>query len=102
AAHRRWALRTFMVANGQWFIRVGMVAWMILNHGHDRGFFRVWTFGCYLLPLAVLELYMRAKERGGPTARFAMAGGLMVLTLLMTFGILGASFFLWKNVLAKM
>jgi len=98
-AHRRWALRTYMVANGQWFIRVGLVAWMILNHGHDQGFFSFWTFGCYLLPLAVLELYLRAKERGGPEERFAVAGGLIVLTVLMGVGIFGFTMFMWQKVL---
>lgn len=96
SAHRRWALRTYLVANGQWFIRVGMIAWMILNHGNDRGFFRVWNFGCYLVPLAVLELYLRAKERAGPGGRFAMAGGLIVLTVLMSVGIFGLSMFYGK------
>src|SRR5207244_5992949 len=60
-AHRRWALRTYLVANAQWFIRIGYIGWLFANHGHDGGFFRVWNFGCYLLPLGVLELYLRAK-----------------------------------------
>jgi hypothetical protein len=42
-----------------------------------------WFFGCYLLPLAVLELHLRAKESAGPSVRFAMAAGLVVLTALM-------------------
>lgn len=102
SAHRRWAMRTYLVANGQWFIRVGMVAWMILNHGHAGGFYRFWNFGCYLLPLAVLEVYLRVKERGTPIVRFAMAGGLVVVTLLMAFGTFGFSLFMWKQVLAKL
>ena len=36
--------------------------------------------------LAVLELYLRAKESAGPSGRFAMAGGLVVLTALMGVG----------------
>jgi uncharacterized membrane protein len=99
AAHRRWALRTYIVANGQWFIRVGMVAWMILNHGRDGGFYRYWNFGCYLLPLAVLELYLRAKEGSHSGGRLAVAGGLVGLTLVMGLGIVGAAAFLWQQVL---
>lgn len=92
-AHRRWALRTYLVANGQWFIRVGMIAWMILNQGQDRGFYRFWNFGCYLVPLAILELYLRAKDGAGPGGRFAMAGALIVLTVFMGLGIFGLTMF---------
>lgn len=101
SAHRRWALRTYMVANGQWFIRIGMIAWMMINRGRDGGFFQFWNFGCYLFPLLVLELYLHTKEKAGSAARFAMAGGLAVLTLLMGFGIFGLSMFLWQQILAK-
>jgi uncharacterized membrane protein len=94
--HRRWALRAYLAANAQWFTRVGVFAWIIVNRGpvgigdnFDGPFIYFWDFGCYLLPLAVLELYLRAKERAGPQGRFAMAGSLFVLTLLMSVGIFG-------------
>jgi len=54
-----------------------------------------------LLPLAVLELYLRAKERAGPSGRFAMAGGLVVLTALMGAGIFGVAAFMWRPLLAR-
>jgi len=101
-AHRRWALRTHLVANGQWFIRVGMVAAMMITHGRADGFFRVWSFGCYLFPLAVLELYMRAKENASPGWRLAVAAGLIVLTLLMGVGIFGFTAFMWQRVLGTL
>src|SRR5262249_28390672 len=70
--HRRWALRSYIVANAQWFTRVGFMAWIIVNRGpvgigadFKGPFVRFWDFGCYLLPLAVLELYLRAKESAG-------------------------------------
>src|SRR6185295_18158611 len=31
SVHRRWALRLYLVANAQWFIRVGVFAWFLLN-----------------------------------------------------------------------
>jgi len=93
SGHRRWALRTYMVANGQWFLRVGMIAWMVLDQGQDRGFYRFWNFGCYLVPLAVLELYNRARESGSSSARYATAGGLIVLTVFMSIGIFGLTMF---------
>ncbi len=61
-----------------------------------------WFFGCYLLPLAVLELYLRAKESVGPSGRFAMAGGLVVLMVLMGVGIFGIATFMWRPLLEAM
>jgi uncharacterized membrane protein len=96
AAHRRWAMRTYLVANAQWFTRVGFVTWMILTRKligigerFDPPFFLFWDFGCYFVPLAVLEVYLRAKQSAGPRGRFAMASGLVLLTLLMGVGIFG-------------
>lgn len=61
----------------------------------------VWGFGCYVLPLAVLELWWRAPESGS-RARLAMAGLLVVLTLLTIAGTLGVTMFMWRPTLAKL
>ena len=108
AAHRRWAMRTFMVANGVWFLRLGMVVYglarSVVGDGLPRmgAFFEVWNFGAYLVPLATLELYFLAQARGGPSAQLAMAGGLTVATLLMGVGIAGSWFGMFAPVLAKL
>ena len=98
--HRRWALRAYLVANAQWFTRVGFMAWIIVSRKLfgigdklDESFFLLWGFGCYLVPLAVLELYMRTKENAGPSGRLVMASSLVVLTVLMGIGIVGFSMF---------
>jgi len=102
ASHRRWALRTFMVANGQWFVRVGFFAWIMIQQGRYLStFFRYWNFACYLLPLALLELYLVASRRTLPTGRYVLAGGLIVLTLLMGAGIFGISMFMWKPLMLE-
>jgi uncharacterized membrane protein len=107
ATHRRWALRTYLVANAQWFTRVGFFAWFVVSRklfgmggNFDDTFFRFLGYGCYLVPLGVLELYLRAKESADPRGRFAMAGGLLVLTLLMGVGIFAFSMFTWQHFLA--
>ena len=100
AAHRRWALRTFIVASGVWFMRLGYVVWGVLTGGAgiERGlsgpFDLVWAFATHLLPLAVLELYLRA-ERGSPQAQRAMAGGLWLAAVPIFGGGLGAWFLMW-------
>lgn len=82
AEHRRWAIRAFLLVGGVWTLRLGLMAWYLVNQGPrgntpqlDGPFDVVWVFGCYLVPLAVAELYFRA-ERAGLTAQRA-AGLLM-------------------------
>lgn len=100
--HRRWAMRLYLVSNAQWFLRVGVFAYFMVSRmvGHDVGrgdlFLRFWTFGCYLFPLLVLELYLRAKDSPRPWPRYTMAGGLAGLTLVMAIGMLGFALFSQK------
>ncbi len=96
--HRRWALRLFMVTSSVWFLRVGFQVWTLLTGGagideksFTGPFIYVWTFGQYLLPLAVLELYFRARDSANPNHRTAMAAGLSALTVLMAIGIFQAA-----------
>ena len=103
AAHRRWALRLFLLVSGVWFFRVGLMFWIIINQGpvgFDPQTFTgpaldVLGFAQYLLPLAVLELYFHAQDCAGSGGRLAMAAGLVVITLAMGVGIFGATTFLW-------
>jgi tetratricopeptide (TPR) repeat protein len=93
--HRRWALRLYLVVSASIFIRAALFLTLALNHGpfgFDPGtfsgpFLTFIVFAQYLVPLAVLEFYLRAKEQGGTAARLAMAGVLFVLTLGMGAGI---------------
>lgn len=96
SVHRRWALRTYLVANAQWFTRVGIMVWLMasrkllgIGEGFDGPFFLLWDFGCYLVPLAVLELYLYASRGASPRGKVAMAGALVVLTVVMGIGIVG-------------
>ena len=108
ASHRKWAMRTFMVANAVWFLRLGFApyAMAVMAMGGKVSmsdpFFVFWTYGCYLVPLAVLELYFLAKDRGGPVARIAMASGLVVASALMAVGMIGAWLFIYAPTLAKL
>ena len=102
AAHRRWALRLFVVTLSVWFYRVMMMLWFGVHRapvGHNAGFTGpfdiVLAFGHVLLPLAILELYLLAVERGGQGARVAMAGLLTVSTVAMAGGIVLATFGMW-------
>lgn len=98
-AHRRWAMRAYLVANGQWFFRVGLFGMMLFNRAWVGPFYLFWGVGCYLVPLGVLELYLRIQDRAGSRARVAMAGGLLVLTALMGIGIVGVYLVAWRPLL---
>jgi len=107
--HRRWALRTFLVANAQWFLRVGVfgsfiVARGVFGLGKEIGepLFHFWAFGCYLVPLAVLEIYLRAKESGSPRFKLATSAGLVTLTVFMGLGVFAISAVMWLPLVAKL
>ena len=97
--HRRWALRLFMVVSASLFIRAGIFLSFLLNHGpfgfnavtFSGPFLTFMSFAQYLVPLAVLEVYLRTQDRAGVPGRFAMAAGLFVLTVVMGGGIVAVT-----------
>ncbi|KRD74825.1 DUF2306 domain-containing protein [Lysobacter sp. Root983] len=101
--HRRWALRLFLAVSGVWFFRIGLMFWIVANQGpagFDPASFRgpfltFLAFAQYLLPLAVLELYLRAQDRGGAGARIAATALLSMLTLVTAAGVGAATMLMW-------
>jgi uncharacterized membrane protein len=101
--HRRWALRFFLVASGSWFFRIGFfLSFLIFKgpFGFDpvtfRGpFLTFMSFAQYLIPLAVIELYLRAQDRPGVMRRMAAAGVLFVMTLVMCAGLFAVGTAQW-------
>ena len=97
--HRRWALRLYLVSNAQWFLRVGVFAYFLvcrmlgMKAGFGDPFLQFWTVGCYLVPLAVLELYLRAGAGNRPWLRTAVALLLVSIALLMLCGMVGFALF---------
>ncbi|WP_421894828.1 DUF2306 domain-containing protein [Marinoscillum sp.] len=100
--HRRWALRLFLAVSGVWFFRVGFGLWILINQGapghtdaFDGPFDIFLAFGHALIPIAILELYLRVKDKGKPIFRKAMTLGLVLLTALMAGGIFMATIIFW-------
>lgn len=100
--HQRWALRTFMVVSGVWFLRVGLMGWVVVNRG-PVGMTKdmsgpadiVLTFGSYLIPLAILELHA-AAERGSSGVLKGLAATVVALAAaFMAVGVFGTIVFLW-------
>jgi len=98
-AHRRWALRLYLVSNAQWFLRIGAFSYFILSSvvGHSPRFsdpfFALWAFGCYLMPLLCLEVYLWAKSQAGAWGRTTVAAVLGLLTLVMLIGVIAFGLF---------
>lgn len=103
ALHRRWALRMFIVANGVWFFRIGLMFWIAINQGpagfdpktFQGPFLSFLSFANSLIPLMVLELYLRTQDSQNSTARFSMAGTLLVLSMASGVGIFVAFMGMW-------
>jgi uncharacterized membrane protein len=101
--HRRWALRLYLVVSASLFIRAGIFLSIFLNHGpfgFDPATFRgpfltFISFAQYLVPLAVLEIYLRIQDRGGAAGRFAMAGSLFVFSIALAAGIFAVTMAIW-------
>jgi tetratricopeptide (TPR) repeat protein len=85
--HRRWALRLFLVVSAAWFFRIGFFLTMLVFQrpiGFDP-----------ITPLGILELYLRAKDRGDDACRIATAFGLALVTVAMGAGIFGIAMYAW-------
>jgi hypothetical protein len=101
--HRRWALRLFLVVSASWFIRIMLFLTFLVFKGpvgFDPATFTgplltFLTFGQYLIPLAVLQLYFRAQDHRGALRRMAMACLLFGLTLVMGTGLFAVTMAIW-------
>ena len=101
-AHYRWALRLFVLVNGVWFMRIGFFFWFMINGGsvgHNKTFtgpFDIFiAFAHTLLPVLILEIYLRIKKRGTVTGKLATAISLFFITLAMGAGTFGISAAIW-------
>ena len=101
--HRRWALRLFLVVSAAWFYRLVFFLMLLIFQrpvGFDPTTFTgpfptFMSFGQYLIPLAVVEIYFRAQNRPGVLRRMATAALLFVVTIGMAGGIFAVTMAVW-------
>lgn len=102
--HRRWALRAYLAANGVFFFRLGLFLWLVINQGpvgfdpktFTGPFLTTLAFAVYVVvPLSVLQLYLRAQRSTGRWLPRVTAGVLFALALLSVGGIGAVSMILW-------
>lgn len=101
-AHEQWAVRAFLAVSGVWCLRVGMMAYALIGIGAlglpretAMTFFTLWGFGSFLVPLAVHELYLRAKAGPSSGRRLAAAAVVGLSAVLVLIGSAGATMVMW-------
>jgi hypothetical protein len=104
--HEVWAMRAFLAVSGVWFLRVGIMAFGIISAGalkmpssYTEGFFPIWSFGSYFVPLAIYEFYSRAKRSGSILFMRSMTGFMFAISAVTLVGIGGTAFVMWVPVL---
>lgn len=101
AAHRAHALRAWLLVNGVWFLRIGiLLAGLVLaplgiTVDYTGATFVTVSFASWALPLAVLELYLRAERSPRPALKYATALLLGALALATLAGSAAALAFMW-------
>lgn len=105
ARHRVWALRLFMVVNGVWFFRVGLMFWLVVNGGpvgfdpetFTGPFLTALALFTYAIPLSllVLELYLLAQRKQNKALSVFTSALIFLCTVIMGIGIFGATMGLW-------
>lgn len=101
--HRQWALRLYLLVGGVFFFRIGLMLWLIANHG-PAGFdpqtftgpaLTTLSFAQSLLPLVLLQLYLYVQRRRNSGSAWAMAALLGLLSLAMLAGVAAATAMMW-------
>ena len=100
--HRRWALRLFMVVSAVWFFRISLMAWFALTGGigidvetFTGPFITFLYFAQMFIPLAFLELYLRATDGSNRRIKYVAAWLIFAAAALTAFGTVVATMGMW-------
>ncbi|MEM0910409.1 MAG: DUF2306 domain-containing protein [Pseudomonadota bacterium] len=101
AQHQRWAIHSFFLVNAVWTLRLFVMAWYMTTGGAGMtntmdgpADFAI-SFGCYLLPMALAELYFWAKRQGRAKRKWAVFCTMTLGCLVTAIGVGGALAFMW-------
>lgn len=103
AIHKRWALRLFWAVNGVFMFRLLVMFWMLANQGPrwvDIDSFTgipltVIAICVYIVPVLIVEAYLRALESRKAALKVSVAGSFNVISLVFLIGTFGATMGLW-------
>lgn len=105
-AHRKWAIRAFLMVNGVWFFRVGYSLWILLtgfqapgtSANLDGPFDIFLSFGHSLIPLLICEYYLYSKSTSNPIVKKRATMVFGVLSVLLAAGIVMLTQVFWAPV----
>ena len=103
AAHKKWAIRAFLMVNGVWFFRVGYGLWLLITgfkapgaNADLTGPFDIFLqFGHSLVPLLLLEGYFFVRNHASLAVKRAGAAALILLTLMLIGGLAILTMVFW-------
>ena len=105
ATHRQHAIRAYLLVNGVWFLRIGiMLTGLVLaplgiQIDYTGAPFILVSFGSWMVPMVVLALYFQAERSRHARVKVAMGALLCLLALLTLAGSAAAIAFMWWPVL---
>lgn len=99
--HQRWAVHAFFLVNGVWSLRLMVAGWVLLTGGYglnrtlDGPANMFFSFACYLLPMALAELYFWAKRQQPEMHKWLAVAGLGIGSLITLGGVCSAILIMW-------
>lgn len=100
--HQRFALHSFLLINGVWTFRLFLMGWYLLNQGPngnndtlDGPADLILSFACYLLPMAVAELWWHCRRSQQPWLLWSGAALMCGGALLTAVGVVAAAMMMW-------
>jgi uncharacterized membrane protein len=100
-SHRRHALRAWLLVNGVWFLRIGMVPVGIamgalgLGEAYGELAFLAVSWLSWTLPILLLQLHLWAERGGSETQQSLLAGLLLGCAAFTALGSVAAIAFMW-------
>lgn len=102
AMHMRWALHAFILINGVWTLRLMLMGWFMLNQGPNGNNATLdgpadiaFSYLCYLLPMAMIELYWWAKNKTSTAKAWVLNTSLVLMIVITAVGVSGATMLMW-------
>jgi hypothetical protein len=101
ATHRQHALRAYLLVNGVWFLRIGIVpaALVLAAFGkkmdYNSSAFLIVSYASWMLPIAVLQLYFMAQASKRVALVRSVSALFAFLALLTLGGSVAATMLMW-------
>ncbi len=99
--HRRHALRAYLLVNGVWFLRIGIILTGIalsafgIEMSYDSPAFLAVSYLSWMVPFALLQMYFSAQASSNSKYQYSVAVFFVFLSLLTLVGGGAAMMFMW-------